>query len=220
MRRNLRFWTRYTWESAGLELIVVGVLIFVSLMGASSLDHLWSLAAVLPYYLFLAAAFTILAINMGVQTLYIPMLLSFGETRRNVFLGYNCYRALVVVITLALSALIWAFTPVETAQLGFRGLPTMAVALVLVSSLSSLMSTIYIKWKWVGFAAIMLVAGSFGGAIGYFSTGGLQMEPSELRSLGELLTHLPWWLVLAAGIALALDLVFHWLLLRRREVKL
>ena len=34
------------------------------------------------------------------------------------------------------------------------------------------------------------------------------------------LVKFPWWLALAAAAALVLDVAFHWLLLRRQEVRL
>ena len=39
MRRNLRFWSRYTWESMEAELIAMGAFVLIS---AVSSDPLWT----------------------------------------------------------------------------------------------------------------------------------------------------------------------------------
>ena len=58
MKRNLRFWTRYTWEGMQVVLIVLAVLLVLSAIGASQLE-LTVLAATAPGYLLLAAALTV-----------------------------------------------------------------------------------------------------------------------------------------------------------------
>lgn len=64
MRRNLRFWTRYTWESVSVELGLVALLAVVSVLGADRLQF-QLLASVIPYYLFISAALCVVMINYG-----------------------------------------------------------------------------------------------------------------------------------------------------------
>ena len=63
MRRNLRFWSRYTWESMEAELIAMGAFVLIS---AVSSDPLWTKGmsgqsgwtdylALAPFYLIVAA---------------------------------------------------------------------------------------------------------------------------------------------------------------------
>lgn len=219
MRRNLTFWTRYTWESAGVELLVAAVLVLITAFGTDSMQ-LQLLASVIPFYLFVSGAFCVVNINMGSQTLYVPLLISMGETRRNVFLGFQYYRLLILTATTLLSALIWLLIPGQVSALGWKSLPTLVTALVLFSSVGSLMGTLFTKWKWVGTVFMILICGGMGSAVGFTLTSGVQLEQAGTVEIATLLCRLPWWLVLAAAVLLALDLGFHWLVLRRREVKL
>ena len=81
MKRNLRFWTRYTFETMGVELGATALLAVLALFGAEGLD-LRALATVVPYFLCIGAVFCIMVGNSGTQTLYVPLLLSMGETRQ------------------------------------------------------------------------------------------------------------------------------------------
>ena len=87
MRRNLRFWTRYACESAVVELALTAVFTLIAVFSADGLDFK-ALASVGPYFFCFAAIFTMMMINTGSQSLYVPLLLAMGETRRNVFWGY------------------------------------------------------------------------------------------------------------------------------------
>ena len=63
MKRNLRFWTRYTWEGMSAVLIVLAILLVLSAIGASRLE-LTALAATAPAYLLLAAGLLLLALAL------------------------------------------------------------------------------------------------------------------------------------------------------------
>lgn len=219
MKRNLKFWTRFTWETCGVELGLVAFVAVLTAFGAEQLQF-QMLASVVPYYLFFAAGLCIMLVNMSAQMLYVPLLLSFGETRRNIYFGVHYYRCLVIAVSLALSSLIWALVPGEVSALGFQSIPTMLVVLVMTSSFGSLLSTLYVKWKWLATGLMVLIFGSIGALSGFFFSQGIKLEAATTLQIANFFTKLPWWLVLAAGILLALDVCFHWLLLRRQEVKL
>lgn len=221
MKRNLKFWTRYTWESTGVDLAIAGILAVIAVFGADQLDFSL-LASVLPYFLCIAAIFGMMLINSGSQALYVPLLLSMGETRRNVLLGFHYYRALIITVTMALCGLVWLLAPGEVSETGLRSLPTIVCVLVIAASLGSILGTIFVRWKWAGTLLIILMCGVMGGIIGMTgataANGGFSM--ADTLELTAYLERLPWQLVLAALGALALDVVFQWLLLRRQEVKL
>ena len=99
------------------------ICLHISAIGASQLE-LTVLAATAPGYLLLAAALTVVMLNYGTQAVYIPLLISMGETRRNIFLGYHYYRILIIAIAIGLSALIWALVPGDISQLGLRNIPS------------------------------------------------------------------------------------------------
>lgn len=220
MKRNLKFWTRYTWESAGVVLAAAAVLAVISLFSAEGLDFT-TFAAVMPYYLCVAAVFVMMMLNSGSQTLYVPLLLSMGETRRNVLLGFHYYRLLIIAVTLAACSLIWLLMPGEVSSVGLRSIPTLLCVLLIASALGSIMGTIFVKWKWAGTVLIILLCGVAGGTVGF--AGAASDKFLDTARLAGVLSHLetlPWWLVAAVAAALALDIAFQWLLLRRQEVKL
>ena len=161
-------------------------------------------------------------LNTGSQTLYVPLLLSMGETRRNVLLGFHYYRVLVIAVTMGLCALIWVLFPGELSSLGLRSLPFILCVLVVVSSMGSIMGTLFVRWKWLGTLIIILLCGGAGGLIGITSATALNggFSAAEVVKLAGYLVKTPWWLVLIALGTLAADVLFQWVLLRRREVKL
>lgn len=219
MKRNLRFWTRHTWESTYVELGIVAVLAVLTVLGADQMQF-QLLASLIPYYLFISAVLCIMMINYGSQTLYIPLLISMGETRRNILLGFHYYRCLIIAVTVALSALLWALVPCEISSTGLGSIPTILTVLVIASALGSLMGTIYAKCKWLSIIIVVLICGGMGGMGGFLFSGGFELVETSAIDMAGVLRHLPWWLVLAAAALFAVDVVFQWLLLRRQEVKL
>lgn len=219
MKRNLKFWTRYTWECSYVELGVVAVLALFTAIGMEGLD--WNLfASVIPYYLIVVASFCMVLINYSSQLLYVPLLISMGETRRNIFFGFHYYRLLITAVTIGLCALIWALVPGEVSAIGLRSIPTILAALVISSSLGSLMGTAFSKWRWVAALFVMLVAGVGGGLAGYTSSADIHLEQSAAVEVVSVLQRMPWWLAVIAVVILVVDAVFHWTLLRKQEVKL
>lgn len=219
MRRNLRFWTRYTWEGMQVVVLVLAILLVLSAVGASRLE-LAALAATVPAYLLLAAGLTIIMLNYGTQVVYIPLLISMGETRRNIFAGYHFHRVLIIAAAVGVSALIWTLVPGEFSRLGLSNIPSILAILVAVSSLGSIMGTIYFKWRWAATVLLVVVFGMFGGVGGFSVAGGGEDVAQLVEKAARFLAEFPWWLALAAAAALAADAAFQWLLLRKQEVRL
>lgn len=219
MRRNLWFWARYTWEGMQVVVLVLAILLVLSAVGASRLE-LAALATSAPAYLLLAAGMTIIMLNYSAQAVYTPLLLSMGETRRNIFLGYHFYRVLIIVVAVGLSALIWALVPGEIARLGLRNIPSILAILVIVSALGGIIGTLYAKWRGAATILLVVVFGAFGGVGGFSIAGGGEDVARLVEKVAQFLANFPWWLALAAVAALAADMIFQWLLLRRQEVRL
>ena len=219
MKRNLRFWTRYTWEGIQVVVLVLAFLLVISAIGASRLE-LASLAALVPAYLLLAAGMCIVMLNYGTQVVYIPLLISLGETRRNIFFGYHYYRVLIIAVAMGVSALIWALAPGAVSSLGLRNMPAILAILIAASALGSIIGTLYARWKWVATALLVLVFGAFGGVGGFSIAGGGEDVAALIHKGAQALASFPWWLGVIALLALAADMAFQWFLLRRQEVKL
>lgn len=199
---------------------MVAVLLAITTLGADRLQ-LEVVASVVPYFLCVSAVLCMIMINLSCHTLYIPLLLSLGETRRNIFFGFHYYRTLIITVTLALSALIWALAPCDISSIGLHSMPTLLTVLVIASSLGGIMGTLFTKWKWVGMILVVLICGGMGGCMGFFFAGGAtELLSADIAKLVSLFLALPWWLVLAAAVLFLLDMGFQWLLLRRQEVRL
>lgn len=143
-----------------------------------------------------------------------------GETRRNIFLGYHFYRALIIAVAVGLSALIWALVPGEIARLGLRNIPSILAILVIVSALGGIIGTLYAKWRGAATVMLVVVFGIFGGVGGFSFAGGGEDVARLVERAASTLAEFPWWLMLAAAGTLALDVCFQWLLLRRQEARL
>lgn len=218
MKRNLRFWTRYTWECTGVVLCITVVLAALCAFSEENLD-VRTFATATPYFLCVSTVFCILMGNSGTHTLYVPLLLSMGETRKNVLAGFLYFRGLIIAVTTALCALIWLAAPGEASAVGLRSIPTILCVLLTCSNLGSIMGTLFVKWKWAGMIVIIIICGVGGGLVGFASAAGGVLLTNALE-LAVYLAATPWWLAAAAAVSLGLDLGFQWLLLRRREVKL
>ena len=217
----LRNRSHTVYAIAVVELALTAVFTLIAVFSADGLDFK-ALASVGPYFFCFAAIFTMMMINTGSQSLYVPLLLAMGETRRNVLLGFRYYQALILAATTGLCGLIWLLVPGELSSLGLRSLPCILCALVAVSSMGSIMGTLFVRWKWLGTLIIVLLCGGAGGLIGITSATALNggFNAAEVVKLAGYLVKTPWWLVLIALGTLAADVLFQWVLLRRREVKL
>lgn len=221
MKRSLKFWTRYTWETASVILGLAAAFSMLALFGAEGLDVIL-FASVTPYLLCFSAIVVMLLVNIGSQTLYVPLLLSMGELRRSILLGFHYYRVLIITATTLLCALIWLLIPGEASSIGLRSIPTILCVLTLAASAGSILGTLFVKWKWVGLIIVVILSGGAGGMAGYAVTAFFK-DLSIIGNPTELVSHLltpAWWLIAAMPAALAADIAFQWLLLQRREVKL
>lgn len=220
MKRNLKFWTRYTWETGSGILILTAVFALFNIFGAEGLDFELFVSTV-PYFLCFSAIFIMLMINIGSQSLYVPLLLSMGELRRNVLLGFHYYRTLIIGATVVICALVWLLIPGEASSIGLRSIPTLLCILIFAASAGSIMGTLFVKWKWVGIILIIIICGGMGGTVGALSVNAMEgFSLVNTIAVASVLQTLPWWLAVAALAALAADVAFQWLLLRRQEVKL
>lgn len=219
MKRSLKFWTWYTWRTAGVQLMVVAIFSVLTIVSTSGLD--WNLfISTVPFFLFVASVFCMILLNSACQLLYHPLLISMGETRRNVFFGSVYYRVLIIGVTLALCGLIWLICPGDVSAVGRNTLSNLLVILVAASSLGNLFGTIYVKWKWVGVMLLALTGGVIGGMSGVLLSTGIQLDHADVLKAASFLQDMPGWTALISVVLFAADLFFHGMLLRRLEVKL
>ena len=95
MRRNLRFWTRYTAESAAVVAFIMAIFLGISLQGANA-EYRPAVLYMTHYYLVTAARRTISRMKYGTPATDVHLRLCMGEARRNLLLGFHYYRALII----------------------------------------------------------------------------------------------------------------------------
>ena len=84
MRRNLRYWSKFSLQN----LFVPGLFLLIALALAVN----WSAdgptdLTLLPGMVLAGMLFSFICFGCGIVVLYLPLLVSMGETRRNVMLG-------------------------------------------------------------------------------------------------------------------------------------
>ena len=212
MRRNLRYWSKFSLQN----LLVPGMCLLFALVLAVN----WSAEGptnltLLPGIALVGMLFSFICFGCGIVVLYLPLLVSMGETRRNVLLGYHYYLALSVVMGTALWAVMMWIAGVGEAILS--GLASVIGAQVLVAAAGSLIGIAYALFKWVGVLMIALLSG---GTAGIFSFLVASRGRDGIALIAGFLSPKGLWLLIAGLALAAVEIAAAWLHFRRREVKL
>ena len=211
MRRNLRYWSKFSLQN----LLVPGLWLFALVLAVN-----WSAEGptdltLLPGIALVGMLFSFICFGCGIVVLYLPLLVSMGETRRNVLLGYHYYLALSVVMGTALWAVMMWIAGVGEAILS--GLASVIGVQVLVAAAGSLIGIAYARFKWVGVLMIALLSG---GTAGIFSFLAASRGRDGIALIAGFLSPEGLWLLIAAAVLAAVEIAAAWLHFRRREVKL
>ena len=212
MRRNLRYWSKFSLQN----LLVPGLCLLFALVLAVN----WSAEGptdltLLPGIALVGMLFSFICFGCGIVVLYLPLLVSMGETRRNVLLGYHYYLALSVVMGTALWAVMMWIAGVGEAILS--GLASVIGVQVLVAAAGSLIGIAYARFKWVGVLMIALLSG---GTAGIFSFLAASRGRDGIALIAGFLSPEGLWLLIAGLALAAVEIAAAWLHFRRREVKL
>lgn len=87
MRETIRYWLRFLWETAKIALWAV-LLIGIIFLARVDFSQMNLSPYLLPAIITASAALPQMICGPGAYTLYMPLQLAMGETRRNVFWGY------------------------------------------------------------------------------------------------------------------------------------
>ena len=212
MRRNLRYWSKFSLQN----LLVPGLCLLFALVLAVN----WSAEGptdltLLPGIALVGMLFSFICFGCGIVVLYLPLLVSMGETRRNVLLGYHYYLALSVVMGTALWAVMMWIAGVGEAILS--GLASVIGVQALVAAAGSLIGIAYARFKWVGVLMIALLSG---GTAGIFSFLVASRGRDGIALIAGFLSPEGLWLLIAGLALAAVEIAAAWLHFRRREVKL
>ena len=214
MSRNLRYWSKFSLQN----LMIAGLFILIALVLAVGWSEEGGMEglAILPGMALMGMLFSFLAFGCGVVVLYLPLLVSLGETRRNVALGYHYY----LFLTALLGTALWAVLSLAAGagQEVLSGVPVVLAIQVIVAMAGSLVGVVYARYKWVGVAMIALLAGGTAGVFSFLMASNI-MEENTFLSFDFRLDS-PWLLLLAAVVVAVLEIGIFWLHFRRREVKL
>ena len=213
MRRNLRYWSKFSLQN----LLVPGLFLLIALALAVN----WSAdgptdLTLLPGMVLAGTLFSFICFGCGIVVLYLPLLVSMGETRRNVLLGYHYY----LILTVLLGTALWAVLSLVAGagQEVLPGIPLVLAVQAIVAMAGSLVGIVHARYKWVGVAMIALLAGGTAGVFSFLLASNI-MEENTFLSFDFRLDSM-WGFLLAAAAVTALEILLFWLHFRRREVKL
>ena len=214
MSRNLRYWSKFSLQN----LMIAGLFILIALVLAVGWSEEGGMEglAILPGMALMGMLFSFLTFGCGVVVLYLPLLVSMGETRRNVALGYHYY----LILTVLLGTALWAVLSLVAGagQEVLPGIPLVLAIQAIVAMAGSLVGIVYARYKWIGVAMIALLAGGTAGIFSFLLASNI-MEEGTFLSFNFRLDGM-WILLLAAAAVTALEILLFWLHFRRREVKL
>ena len=218
MMRGTRFWLRYYLETMGIGFGVGAVMLILNGLGAGR-EVLSGVLASTPYYIAMGCALAIMMVCFSTHILYIPLVLSLGSTRREVYLGFLLYRICSALTPLLAALLIWLPLPGEIAESGRALLPTIGLLLLYAVTAGSLMGAVYQKLRVLGLILLVNICGDVGGSVGLL----MSMNEAGGNLFSQIFGWMDQWSLvgLILGILMAAaDLIVTFVLLKRREVKL
>ena len=201
-KRNAKFWSRNMLENLILIVVISFVImVFLGLQTSPETVGGWgNMVAVTlrqyPYYLTLTGGFLMLIASMGYFQTYIPLLVSFNNSRRATIAGLICSMSGVTVIVGILSFLIFHFTPEVGNTSGQYWMPLMVGSMFLQEGLSLIFGVVVTRWGKIGtmvFTVLIVIAAAlFGMGV---ATGGVDIPLEIINKIG-----MNPWLGLVAGL--------------------
>lgn len=216
MKRNIRFWGRYSAEGMIMVFCILAAIEGSSLLFGHGFETFASFLSELRMLLLIFATVILFFLNNSAQTLYIPLLLSHGETRKTVFIGHTLTKLAICVITVILLAALALLSGEDGAM---RVLPTQMLILLIFSAFGGILGILLVKCKWIGTLIFLLACGGFGMTIGLLFAFSGRAE-TLIRILQEVAQCFPWWLCAVTAVFVLTDLCCQWAVLRRAAVKL
>lgn len=213
---RLRFWIKgglQTLATVAGASAIYGLLMWFQ-SSASTLEEVLSL---LPLYILTFGTIMLLAMTVSVYKGMLPLALSFGSTRREVFVGLQVFRLLPTAAVVLLLVLLFLVPGTEM----FLGLSTavlLTVGLFLfVGAIGSGLGMVYVRFGKLGTILMVVTLLVLGFALGIGAVLGLS---SVKFDVAVSLRWLPW-LVLAAGAAVyLLMLIPEFRTVRKYQIKL
>lgn len=215
MRETIRYWLLFLWQTAKIALWAV---LFIGIIFLARVD--FSRMSLSPYLLptiiTASAALPQLICGPGAYTLYMPLQLALGETRRNVFWGYLTSILVYALPPAGVCGALLALSPSVPNRLGL----TLGLLLVqlLSGAFSSILGVLYAKFKIIACFIIGVVSACAGGGFVTINMLNIFSDKLSLSFLGQgdVLTVL----AVTAAVLLLAGAVLTGLRLRRLEVKL
>lgn len=213
---RLRFWIKgglQTLATVAGASAIYGLLMWFQ-SSASTLEEVLSL---LPLYILTFGTIMLLAMTVSVYKGMLPLALSFGSTRREVFVGLQVFRLLPTAAVVLLLVLLFLVPGTEM----FLGLPTavlLTVGLFLfVGAIGSGLGMVYVRFGRLGTILMVVTLLVLGFALGIGAVLGLSSVKFDV------VVSLRWlpWLVLAVGAAVyLLMLIPEFRTVRKYQIKL
>ena len=215
MRETIRYWLRFLWETAKIALWAV-LLIGIIFLAQVDFSQMNLSPYLLPAIITASAALPQMICGPGAYTLYMPLQLAMGETRRNVFWGYLASILVYALPPAGICGALLALSPGVPNRLGL----TLGLLLVqlLSGAFSSILGVLYAKFKIIACFIIGVVSACAGGGFVTINMLNIFSDKLSLSFLGQgdVLTVL----AVTAAVLLLAGAVLTGLRLRRLEVKL
>lgn len=158
-------------QSAGMGILgtfALMIFIFISktIPSAGVKDLLQIGISLFPYYLLVAFSLLIMLTDIGTYLTYFAIYLSMGLTRKKATGILVVEEAVLILIPIITSGIIWSVQKDDIAQSGLKLLPMLSLVMVIIISVVSMLSALCVKSK-----IFSIILGMTMGAIAAFGTG-------------------------------------------------
>lgn len=147
------------WIVTGLQYagaVILGSAIYGVLMGTSETEDFLTMTAI---YMLLFGAGIGMVCNMSVYKVGLPVAIGFGSTRKEAFIGMQCYRLIFMVVLLGAAALLYLLSGKE-AMAELRVFAPIGISLMLVlNAMGAVMGMISTRFGKTAVVILSVIAG-------------------------------------------------------------
>lgn len=147
------------WIVTGLQYagaVILGSAIYGVLMGTSETEDFLTMTAI---YMLLFGAGMGMVFNMSVYKVGLPAAIGFGSTRKEAFIGMQCYRLIFMVVLLGAAALLYLLSGKE-AMAELRVFAPIGISLMLVlNAMGAVMGMISTRFGKTAVVILSVIAG-------------------------------------------------------------
>lgn len=207
--RNVKCMGRIGIRVLGMGLLCVLIIVGFGILGGNSFNSVKSELNFVTGYVNL---FVILVFGITIVTAYMPIIFSFGSSRKDYFIGKHIVNIIIIFIMLILD--IAAYTASNAMK--YENIMYLLAMMMCLVGAASLLGILIWKYGMKGYICFCIFCGFIGGFIGGFSSD-LAKSAFVKKTLNFSYIGI---LALVAGIIVyAVSSGFEWKMIRKYEVK-